>query len=399
MINNEMLNYAIENGMIDYDTIQKNIEMNKRKKYLEEHQFKIWKGKDGKYYTYLPNEEKGRILKKRNTRKEIENIIVEYYTQLEENPTVKAVYQEWVEDKLRFEEIGRATYDRYNADFNRYFGSIRNRKVRNVEEYELEDFVKTAIRDYKMTSKCFSNFRTLIYGIFKRAKKKGLISYSITETMKDMEISQKSFRKIIRNPIDQIYTSKEKPLMETYLEEHIDIINLGLLLMFKTGLRVGELSSIKRCEVKNYTVPINRTETRYKDADGNTRYEVKDFPKTEAGIRCAIVPTKYEWIIDKILELNPDDEYLFSKKGKRIKTYSFRRRLRYICESKICISPKSPHKVRKTYATILIDGKVRQSTLLEAMGHTDIEVAQNHYYYNRTGVEEKRIELGNVAEL
>lgn len=399
MTDNEILKYAIENGIIDCDTIQKNIEMNKRKKYLEEHPYKIWKGKDGKHYTYLPNVEKGRVLKKRNTRKEIENIIVDYYTQLEENPTVEAVYREWVDDKLRYEEIGRATYDRYDADFEKYFGNIRNRKMRNIEEHELEDFVKSAICDYEMTSKCFSNFRTLIYGIFKRAKRKRLISYSITETIKDMEISQKSFRKVIKNPTDQIYTSKEKSLMETYLEEHMDIINLGLLLMFKTGLRVGELSTIKRCEVENYTVPINRTETRYKDEEGNTRYEVKDFPKTEAGMRRAIIPVKYEWIIDKILELNPDDEYLFSKNGNRIKTYSFRRRIRYICESKICINPKSPHKVRKTYATILIDGKVKESTLLEAMGHTDIEVAQNHYYYDRTGVEDKRVELGNIAEL
>ena len=60
----ELLNFAFENGMIDFDTIQKQFEMNERKKYLEMHTHAIWQGKDNGYYTYLTDEtqKKGRIL-------------------------------------------------------------------------------------------------------------------------------------------------------------------------------------------------------------------------------------------------------------------------------------------------------------------------------------------------
>ena len=51
----EMLKFAVENGMIDIDTIQKQIEMNERKKYLEMHKSKIWQSTDGKWYTFLPD--------------------------------------------------------------------------------------------------------------------------------------------------------------------------------------------------------------------------------------------------------------------------------------------------------------------------------------------------------
>ena len=63
----ELLKYAIEHGMIDTTYVQDMIEMQKRKEILEKHQYSIWEGKNGKWYTYLPDEEKnrGKVLKKR----------------------------------------------------------------------------------------------------------------------------------------------------------------------------------------------------------------------------------------------------------------------------------------------------------------------------------------------
>ena len=60
---------------------------------------------------------------------------------------------------------------------------------------------------------------------------------------------------------------------------------------------------------------------------------------------------------------------------------------------------KSPHNIRKTYGTILLDGHVRESTILETMGHTDISMTKGHYYFDRTNIEEKRAELGSVEGL
>ena len=250
-----------------------------------------------------------------------------------------------------------------------------------------------------MTPKAFSNFRTLIYGIFKYAKRKRYVSFSITYIVKDMEISQKAFKHKIRYAEEQVYMPQEKDRMESYLTENIDIVNLGLLFMFKTGVRVGELATLKREDVGDYTVAINSTETRFKDESGNVHYDVKNFPKSEAGLRFAILPEKYKWILDEILRLNPDGYYLFEKNGKRVKTYSFRRKLRYICDNKVHIPAKSPHKIRKTYGSLLLDGKVKESTILDTMGHTDIACTKGYYYFDRTSIEDKREELGLVEGL
>ena len=73
----KLLNYILKNDIINMDFVQKEIEMNERLKYLEMHKFKIWEGTDKKFHTYLPDKEKGRIPKKRNTLQEIEDLIIQ----------------------------------------------------------------------------------------------------------------------------------------------------------------------------------------------------------------------------------------------------------------------------------------------------------------------------------
>ena len=52
----EILKFAVENGIIDTNTIRKQIEMNERKKYLNMQKYETWQGKNGLWYTYLPDE-------------------------------------------------------------------------------------------------------------------------------------------------------------------------------------------------------------------------------------------------------------------------------------------------------------------------------------------------------
>lgn len=68
---------------------------------------------------------------------------------------------------------------------------------------------------------------------------------------------------------------------------------LGILLLFKTGLRISELAALKKCDISDNAIHVNRTEICYEDANGNRVYEVRDFPKTEVGIRDAVIPSNY----------------------------------------------------------------------------------------------------------
>ena len=394
----ELLKFAIENGMLDAALVQEKIEMQKREELLKKHPYAIWEGKDGKWYTYLPDEKRKRVPRKRKSYAEIENIIVEYWKEQQENPTVEDVFCEWLNAKLGREEISKSTYDRYKVQFEQCFKKLKGKKIKLITEYDIEEFILNIVHELKLTQKAFSNFRTLIYGIFKHAKKRKLIQFSITQVVADIEISRKNFRKDEKSDDEQVFMIDELPKVIDYLSENGDIINLGLLLIFKTGLRIGELSALKSVDIDGTVIHVNRTEIRYKGDDKKMVYEVRDFPKTDAGVRDVILPDKYAWVIKKIKLLNPFGEYLFERDGERIRTYIFRTRLYTVCKN-IQSKKKSPHKARKTYGSILIDSGVPESTVINQMGHTDIKTTKEHYYKNRRSIGQIRDEINKVSGL
>ena len=63
---------AVADGITDIDTVQQQVEMSERKKYLESHKYKIWQGSNGFWYTYL----EGRKLIKRKNKRDLENIVI-----------------------------------------------------------------------------------------------------------------------------------------------------------------------------------------------------------------------------------------------------------------------------------------------------------------------------------
>lgn len=77
----DLLKYIEENGMIDLAYVQEQIEMKEREKLLSKHPYSISQGKDGKWRTYLPDEDKGRRMIKRNTKEDIEKEVMLYWKQ------------------------------------------------------------------------------------------------------------------------------------------------------------------------------------------------------------------------------------------------------------------------------------------------------------------------------
>lgn len=394
----ELLQYAISNGMLNVAYVQEEIQMHKRDELIKKHPYKIWEGNDGNWHTYLPDSIKGRIPKKRKTKELIQELIYEFWREQEENPSITDVFEEWIEGKMAREDVSKSTYDRYKRQYEQCFTEFGKRKIKSISEADIETFILDSIHDHELSVKAFSNLRTLIFGIFKYSKRNKYVSFSITELIKDIEISKKSFTRKVKTDEEQVFTDAELPIIQKYLEDSKKTVDLGLLIIFKTGVRIGELAALKWEDVNDNLIHINRTEISYEDIDKKKVIEVRDFPKSEAGIRDIVLPDKYLWILKTLRSRNPFNEYVFSENGVRMNTQKFRNRLRNVCKA-IDIVPKSPHKARKTYGTILLDSHIDESLIINQMGHTDISCTKKHYYYNRKDISQKVSLINSVAGL
>ncbi len=396
--NTDLLKYALDNGIINLSNIQEQVDMKQRREYLEKHPYDIWQGNDNRYYVYLPDKDNNRILKSRKSKKEIEDCIIKYWKQEMENPTVFDIYNEWINGKLEREEITITTKNRYDRQYQEAMSDFGKKRIKSIDEYDIECFVLKAIHDHNMTAKGFSNLRTIIFGIFRLAKKKKLVSYSIKSVISDIEISRKLFRKNRKKDYELIFMDKElNDIFNYFSNKSMDLKDLGVALLFFVGLRPGELSALKWVDVQENILKIHRTEIRYQNENGEYVYEVRDYPKTEAGIRNVVMPSKCMDIIDRIRLLNPDGEYVFETAGTRIRTYFFDDRIRLVCRT-VGINERSLNKIRKTYASILIDNNVDESLIISQMGHTDIQTTKDYYYKNRKSIKQKEEIINSVFD-
>lgn len=60
---------------------------------------------------------------------------------------------------------------------------------------------------------------------------------------------------------------------------------------------------------------------------------------------------------------------------------------------------KSPHKIRKTYGTILLDSGVDNRLILDQMGHASIGTTERHYHRNRRNIDAKQNILNRIDDL
>jgi integrase len=390
----EMLQFIIQSGIINFDDVQNSMEDMKRKELLEKHPYKIWKGKDGEWYTYLPRQGNGRVLKKRKSKSDLEKIIIDYYKEQREI-LLSDIFQEWSSQKLEYGEIQKQTYDRYKTDFHRFFDNsdIAEKDIRKITEDDLELFIRETIRRKGLSNKAYGGLRLLIIGIFKYAKKKKLTEISITQFMGDLDLPKKCFSKKVIKDEESVFTDSEVEKISSYIRENVSLINYGILLAFQTGVRVGELCALKYSDIIGNKLCIRRTEIRYRGRDGKYVFEVRESPKTEAGNRDIILNSDAQRTLKVIRKLNPFGEYMFMNDGKRIKEKAFSVKIVKICRY-VGIKERSMHKARKTYATKLINGGVDESLVVKQMGHTSIDCTKNHYYFNNKSDEDaaKQIE-------
>ena len=395
----ELLNYAIENGIIDINTISKKIEMNERKKYLEMHEGKVWQGKDGKWRTYFPDNtcKNGRKTVKRLTKESVDDAIVDFYKAQANEPYIEQVFYQWVNDKISYGEISKQSYDRYETDFKRFFGGSRLEKVkfRYITEDILEDFIKRTIHDKKLTSKAWGGLRILINGIFKYGKKKKYTELSISQFMGDLDLSSKAFAKKQRDKKKLVFTDEEIGKIVEYIYNNpTSITGLGILLAFQTGLRPGELVSLKWSDVGE-RLNVCKSEVRYKQEDGTYQLEVIDSTKTEAGMREVVLTDEARKLLKQIRLLNPFGEYIFMENGKRKTGKAFTNKMYRICDG-LGIERRSLNKTRKTYATHLINGGVDEVIIKEQMGHTEISTTKKYYYFNNQKQNEEDRQIKNA---
>lgn len=393
------LQYAIDNGIIDKTSIQSMIEMTRRKELLNKHPYKIWNGTDGKWHTYLPDEKKGRIPRKRNTKEEIEDVVIEYWKTVEENPTIKELFYKWNNNLVDKGLIKTNTSCRNESCFKRHFAEFGEKRIRDTDLDMWVEFLEEQVPKYGLSAKSFGGLKTIAKGILKLSKRKRYIDFTAQEVIEELILPKNCFYRKHKNDEEEVYTVDETALIMDYCKDNRDVWADCISLIFVTGMRVGEAVALKHDDLdpKNLCIKVHATESRRKDDEGVIRTFIQDSTKTEAGCRTVVLPKKYQYLLTSLWWGSSNSEFVFEFNGKRIHTNAVRKKLARVCKQ-VGVPYKPPHKIRKTFCSILLDNNISSSFITSQMGHTDISTSEIFYHKNRNSEMEKVEILSSISE-
>lgn len=291
-------------------------------------------------------------------------------------------------------------------EWNRFLKSnpIAHKKVREIRMYDLEDFFMQITTNHAITYKRLTNVKSMLNGLFKYGIRIALINDS---PMHNVDFAQFQTRCKPENSVKDIYTLAEREAILQYLSAKTDIYSFAVQLAFYLCVRVGELITLKKSDIdiqdnKIYILRSARKQQILQDdlTFSPVEYTVEERIKGNKaqGFRFIPLTPQSKKLIEKIMDLYPDGDYLFMRNGHTLYTDSFNRYLK----DKVCMPLKIPyrssHQIRFTVATLLYEAGIPINQISAMLGHSETRTTM-HYIRQQVADSKSRTIMSNLLDI
>lgn len=180
----------------------------------------------------------------------------------------------------------------------------------------------------------------------------------------------------------RVFSLEEEACLLDYLQDNMDLIALGIVLCFFTGIRVGELCALKWDDfsISEKKMHVNKTMQRIRvDGLEKRKTAVQIFePKSACSIRTIPLPG----VIVELLEefYTPGTFLLTCDKKRFVEPRTMQNRFKAILSSS-SISDANFHAIRHTFATRCIEMGFDVKSLSEILGHASVSITMNRYVH------------------
>ncbi|WP_217587023.1 site-specific integrase [Lentibacillus saliphilus] len=266
-------------------------------------------------------------------------------------------------------------------------------------QYKLKDLDKTTyVRVYinELLKKYKPNTVTLFHRLFKIA---------INAAVEDEIIPRNRFNKITIDQDEELknfLTPEELNVFLNAAKQYDNITNYTFVLILAyTGLRKGEALGLKweNIDLNEKTVTVDCTRDRYGDRNPKTKNSYRTIPIDDILVDQLKVYQK--WCVETKfsygMKLNKKKDYVLishqggSPIGSTTAHYLFERLYTQMKKHEIEIKRITPHGLRHTHATMLINAGVPPKTIAERLGNT-VEMIYNVYSHSFKELEDKAVD-------
>lgn len=308
------------------------------------------------------------------------------------NSTFELVSMEWLDAfSINFKE---STYIRYRTLIECYLmPSFQTVKIEKITKEMVRKLCKHLELHGKkdktgLSPKTISDVLSVLRRILNYA---GTIGISVDSKVLDIRVkqTQKSL---------PILSLPEQMILQQYLEEHPDALNLGILLCLLTGIRIGELCALtwEKISISERNIYICQTMQRIQNrvpGSKKTHIEIAS-PKSSSANRNIPISTLLFGFLERY-SLSHTGFFLSGSPSKFIEPRCIQRRFHKILDA--CgLEKRNFHVLRHTFATRCVEAKIDIKTLSEILGHSSVTITMNRYVH--PSLELKRETMEQLAD-
>lgn len=308
--------------------------------------------------------------------------------------TVKELMEKWLEEQRSV--IKQSTYAHYSYLLEKHiYPDLGSCYVSSVNNQSLDAFLKNKLMYGRLdgrgglSAKTVSDIRSLLKSGFSYALEQG---YSC-------EITGKLYYPKQRKPRTKILTRQEQLRLEQYLSQNPEPLELGILTVLYSGLRIGEICALTWGDVnfENGTISVSKTLTRIQDRSGQRSSKTRlfiDRPKTESSVRIIPLPTA----ILELLKRNRLGKQIYLLTGTeswlepRLCLMKYKKIL-----ERAGLEPCTFHTLRHTFATRCVEAGFDAKSLSEILGHANVNTTLQRYVHPT--LDQKKIQMERLLHL
>ena len=199
----------------------------------------------------------------------------------------------------------------------------------------------------------------------------------------------------------RVLSIQEQIILSNYLTTDMDLCKLGTYIALCTGIRIGELCALKKCNIsfENNFIHIGATMQRVQVEGSEQKTEViVTEPKSFCSIRDIPITKALADFLQRLCRYMPDNAYILTGDSVRfieptVMRYHFSKQL------KACgLENVRFHTLRHSFATRCVEMGIDIKTLSEILGHENVNITLNRYVHSSMSLKRESMERLLLSE-
>lgn len=287
--------------------------------------------------------------------------------------TIYHLTKQILNDKLNQNEIKEQTYYRHK-DTLKMLKSIYNTPLQDCNETQIREFLYSKLY---YSDSVIKKIYSMLNQTFKEARKRKIISENPMEFIKIPKSKQQTI------PVRALTKEEQRKLIDVLLNNNINYKYQMLLSLF-SGMRIGEINAL---DITDIYFPFNQVNIHKTIARGEKGQPIlSETPKTDAGRRTLAMSETVSELLKECCK-GKNNGLVFTHNNKMISTSQVNSQFTRLIEKynildeTITNGKIDLHSLRHTFGTRCVEAGMKPEVLKEIMGHTDIRITMNTYYY------------------